>query len=53
MSGRKDQEMLNLTKEDWIEIYYTVRDKYEVGQVVSTDRKWKDHLKKHTPENWP
>ena len=34
------------TIEDWVEIYYAVRDKYEDGRAVSTDRKWKAHLKK-------
>jgi len=36
---------LTLTREDWVEIYYAVRDKAMQGIAVSTDRKWKAHLK--------
>lgn len=32
-------------KEDWVEIYYAVRDKYENGRAVSQDREWKAHMK--------
>lgn len=34
-----------LTREDWVEIYYAMHDKYEAGRAVSSDRKWKTRLR--------
>ena len=44
-SEGKEPTLEKLTREDWVEIYYSVRDKYESGRAVSTDSKWKDHMK--------
>ena len=45
MARAKELRANPLTREDWVEIYYAVRDKYETGSPVSSDRRWKAHMK--------